>query len=386
MAKIVVESQRIEERLGEADDASCSGEALGYRAAVAAALEWSARQGAIVEARKANPATRAPTVRTAIEAYIAARKKRSEKAGANASVRLRLHVLADEAFTSTPLRKLRASVIMTWRDRIPAAGSVPADPGDTRKPLAPSTVNRLLNDVRAALNAAAEQHRRELSPHLPAEIRAGTKALSAAAIARKQVLTAAQVKALVCAAREVGEDGDFGRLVTLAAATGARFSQLSAIKAGDVQFGRARVLVPGSKKGRAARARPPIPVPLSPSVLETLKKAAVDQDPSGALLQRWAWKRAGGLRWEKDRRRAWGPAYEVEKLWRMAIERAGLPSDTVMYALRHTSIVRGLVAGLPIRLVAAAHDTSVEMIEAHYAAFIVDATEDLHRQFAFQLI
>jgi hypothetical protein len=34
-------------------------------------------------------------------------------------------------------------------------------------------------------------------------------------------------------------------------------------------------------------------------------------------------------------------------------------------------------AGLPVRLVAALLDTSVKMIEQHYAAYIVDATEDL---------
>ena len=56
-----------------------------------------------------------------------------------------------------------------------------------------------------------------------------------------------------------------------------------------------------------------------------------------------------------------------------------------MYALRHSSIVRALVAGLPVRLVAAAHDTSVEMIEAHYSAHIIDATEDLHRKHTFIL-
>ena len=48
-----------------------------------------------------------------------------------------------------------------------------------------------------------------------------------------------------------------------------------------------------------------------------------------------------------------------------------------MYALRHSSIVRGLRAMLPVRLVAALHDTSVAMIEQHYSAYIVDATEDL---------
>jgi hypothetical protein len=33
-----------------------------------------------------------------------------------------------------------------------------------------------------------------------------------------------------------------------------------------------------------------------------------------------------------------------------------------------------------VRLVAAAHDTSMAMIEKHYGAFIVDATEDLLRR------
>ena len=56
---------------------------------------------------------------------------------------------------------------------------------------------------------------------------------------------------------------------------------------------------------------------------------------------------------------------------------AGLPADTVPYALRHSSIVRQLRAGLPVRLVAALHDTSARMIELHYSAAIVDALDDL---------
>jgi hypothetical protein len=51
-----------------------------------------------------------------------------------------------------------------------------------------------------------------------------------------------------------------------------------------------------------------------------------------------------------------------------------------MYALRHSSIVRGLKKNLPVRLVAALHDTSVEMIEKHYAAYIIDMTEEMARQ------
>jgi site-specific recombinase XerD len=58
-------------------------------------------------------------------------------------------------------------------------------------------------------------------------------------------------------------------------------------------------------------------------------------------------------------------------------ELAGLNPEIVPYALRHSSIVRGLRAGLPVRLVAALHDTSTPMIEKHYSAFIVDAMDEL---------
>lgn len=57
--------------------------------------------------------------------------------------------------------------------------------------------------------------------------------------------------------------------------------------------------------------------------------------------------------------------------------KAGLASGTTPYAMRHSSIVRGLRAGLPVRLVAALHDTSSAMVERHYAAFIVDAMDEL---------
>ncbi len=70
----------------------------------------------------------------------------------------------------------------------------------------------------------------------------------------------------------------------------------------------------------------------------------------------------------------------MEKLWAATIETSQLPPDTVMYAFRHSSIVRGLQAGLPARLVAALHDTSTAMIEEHYSAYIVDASEELSRR------
>jgi len=65
--------------------------------------------------------------------------------------------------------------------------------------------------------------------------------------------------------------------------------------------------------------------------------------------------------------------------WRAVVAAAGLSAGLVPYCLRHSSIVRRLSDGSPVRSVAV-HDISLAMIEKHYSAFIVDASEDLLRQ------
>jgi integrase len=377
IAKIVLDGQRIEERLGHADDDGAAPGSLGYRAAVTAALHWSKRQHAGIEGRKETASTgRGPTVGSAVDAYIAARTNRSPKTGANAKSRLTQHVLSDEGFSGTLLSKLRAGTIEAWRTRI----TDDINAGVRR--LAPATLNRLLNDLRAALNAAAEKHRRELPAYLAAEIKVGTRAVSVSGDARKQLLTDDEVRRIVDAAFQVDEDGDFGRLILLAAATGARFSQLTALTVADAQPTRSRVMMPGSKKGRGAKAKAPVAVPLTEDAIGKLKPILRERGAREPLLTRWAYRRAGSLKWEKDKRRPWGQAYEVDKDWAATVKAAEVAPDTIMYALRHSSIVRGLRAGLPVRLVAALHDTSSEMIETHYSAYIVDATEELSRRAA----
>jgi hypothetical protein len=67
------------------------------------------------------------------------------------------------------------------------------------------------------------------------------------------------------------------------------------------------------------------------------------------------------------------------RLFAKAAERAGLTGITI-YALRHSSIVRALLAGLPTRLVAANHDTSLAMLERTYSAFVSDYGDSLSRR------
>jgi integrase len=63
-------------------------------------------------------------------------------------------------------------------------------------------------------------------------------------------------------------------------------------------------------------------------------------------------------------------------LFRRAAARAGLDSSITPYALRHSSIVRSLLAGVPARVVASLHDTSVAMLEKTYSRHIVGDPSD----------
>ena len=101
-----------------------------------------------------------------------------------------------------------------------------------------------------------------------------------------------------------------------------------------------------SKKGGRKRIeRRPVPIP--PGLAAKLRAAAASRPPGAPLLTEAGGRRAGRQRPRSGRSRE-------------AAARAGLAGVTA-YALRHSSIIRALLAGVPVRVVAAGHDTSVAM-------------------------
>jgi hypothetical protein len=56
----------------------------------------------------------------------------------------------------------------------------------------------------------------------------------------------------------------------------------------------------------------------------------------------------------------------------------GLGPEVTPYALRHRSIARMLLKGVPTRVVAAHHDTSVAMIEKNYSRYIIGDPSEAH--------
>src|SRR5262249_28656753 len=110
--------------------------------------------------------------------------------------------------------------------------------------------------------------------------------------------------------------------------------------------------------------------PIRPALGVVLKQEAVGRASEAPLLLR-----SNGERWGHGRRR------HHRNDFRAVAEAAGLDPDVVtLSALRHSSIVRQLVANTPIRVVAPIHDTSVKMTERTYPRHIAEHPDALARR------
>lgn len=356
-------------KLGTADDVLTEG-TLSYEAAVKAARETveKARSSRRVEAT--GPVA---TIKSAIEAYTAMRDARDtarkgRKVRSDASSRLTLHVLTDIGFSDMALRDVQDQDLKAWLDRL-------------SPDLKPATKLRLINDFKAALNLAFIGNRASLPADFDKTVKFGLVVDAAVSdeaveqVRENQILEDDQIRKIIEIAKAIDEDGDFARLVIILAATGTRFSQARRMLVSDVQTERSRLLVPKSWKGKKQGVMR-VSVPVGGDVLAALMPAIKGRPPTAPLLERWQHEQTGVAEWKRTTRGPWKTASEMTRRWNKVVDLAGVPG-VVAYALRHSSIVRGIRAGLPIRLVAASHDTSVQMIERHYSRWITDGLEEL---------
>lgn len=316
------------------------------------------------------------TVRAAVESYLESREAKGGDAGNARDARLRLskHVLSDPALADAPIYSLTADDLQNWLKRL-------------SRDLAPSTVRRLCNDLRAALNDA-KADRDAVRDGLKAKGARGRQAVAPGQVEDSQILPTADIVRIVGAAIENDAEDDWGgdlaRLVIVLAATGARFSQVRRMRVADVLDN--ALMVPASRKGQEGKSLTPIRFPVSPDVIAALRPALAGRRAGDVLLLRPRWEQKTPTVWTVKDRAPWLNASELTRPWRAILARAKLPAGTIPYALRHSSIVAALRLNLPVRLVAAMHDTSAAMIERHYSKYIVDALSDLARVVATPLL
>lgn len=370
------ETKYSQRKLATADDIlQANGtDTLDFSQAVTKAREIVAQARADAKAMAAGPVI---SVRSAINDYIDLRERRNTSENAighsprDARSRLTKYILS-HPIADKPLHRLEDRDLRSWKEGL-------------SRNLAAGTVRRLVNDFKASLNHAASIYRKRLPPDFAITVKFGLRTEApAAVIARRQILTDSEITTILRTTKayddESGWSGDLYRIIHVLASTGARMSQIARLTVGDVQTERSTIMIPVSFKGRGTKNVEQIAVPVARDVIDTLLPIIKDRKPSDPLLERWRHKQTAPNTWEKDRRGKWKTASELTRPWAEIIKRTKLPEDTLPYALRHSSIVRGLRNRLPTRLVAALHDTSTAMIEKHYSAFVTDAMNDLAAQ------
>jgi integrase len=177
------------------------------------------------------------------------------------------------------------------------------------------------------------------------------------------------VRALVAAA--YAEDDALGLLVEVAAQTGGRVSQLARLEVADLQADRVdpRLMMPSSRKGKGVKKIVRRPVPIGASLATSLQRAAGKRERTEPLLLC-----SDGTPWRPE------TADYREPVIR-AVTRAGLdPTTVTLYSLRHSCIVRAILAGVPLRVIAAQADSSVPMLEKSYSAHILDFSDGVGRR------
>jgi integrase len=312
---------------------------------------WGAQDRARQLARgkdNADDDTKPVTVAQALDHYAADLKARGGLVY-NAE-RVRFHL--SPALLGRPVSLLTVRELRRWRDALAAK-------------VAPGTVNRTRAAFAAALELAATQN--------PARItnrenwRVGLKGLPNADQPRDAVMPDGTIRRLVAAAYE--ESHELGLLVEVLAVTGTRISQAVRLTVADLQADRSdpRLLMPCSRKGRGRKVERR-PVPISASLAMLLKQAAAGRSAGAPLLVK-----PDGSAWNTQRS-------EHRVPFMRAVKRAGLDPKIMTYVFRHSSIVRQLLAGTPVRIVAHAHDTGVAMLEKTYSRFIGDHADVLMRR------
>jgi integrase len=281
------------------------------------------------------------SVKEAIDAYAAGRSKK-ENVG-----RVRLHV--PPALQKRPVALLTSKELMTWRDGL-------------AKRLAPSSVNRIANVLRAVLNRHADSDDTILSRRA---WEVGLAALPEATEANNVVIDDAAIGEIIMHAR--ADSVAFGLLCETLAQTGARVSQLARCQVRDLigDGENARLMIPSSAKGQKKRmTKTPVPIPAV--LADRLRVAATGRALDARLLVK-----PSGRPWARS---------DHDRPFERARKAAGLPDDVSAYALRHSHITAQLLRGLPVQLVARLHDTSASQIEKHYAAQIAGFGDERVRE------
>jgi len=338
-----INGDRIQHVVGTADDfQSPDGhEVLSFEQASKAAHQWVANLPDDAAGRRA----RGLTVADAIEEYLT---HREQQKGAESAKRARQSltkwVLGDK-LAKRAVAELTLADLMTWRETLLA--SDPDDPDIKRK--SRDTANRIVHDLKAALNHAFQSHGETVLPSDGAWRR--LKPFKHVAEPRAAWFDEYQLTRLLDAAARLSPQ--FGNLCTVAALTGARLGELRNAKVGDLDRSEGTLSVRGKTGARQ--------IILTAKVQALLSRIAGKRPDEAYLLS-------------ADNGDAWPVSAQhrrIKEALRLANDgardRENLPEDASFYALRHTYATIAIESGVAPGLIATNMGTSETMLRKTYA-------------------
>jgi integrase len=157
------------------------------------------------------------------------------------------------------------------------------------------------------------------------------------------------------------EDADFGMLIDVLAVTGTRESQALKLWPHDLRDEKAdepRLMIWCSNKGKN-RDPEQRSVPITAKLATMLRQRAEARGAKRPLFDR---------------------IWNMSNRFRVVLERLDLDLTLTPYTLRHSSIIRQILANVPVRVIAFNHDTSVAEIERTYGRYLGNASDDLTRK------
>ena len=337
------------ETIGTADDkAPANGiDVLDFQQAQARAIERANEVLASHSGRAYGPFT----VQAALDHYLT--DKLGHEGRDTAENRRRLAVIADE-LGEIEAANLTKQDVTGWLRKI--ADTPPKlrggkyrkvdmnDPDVKRRRR--DSANRLLNDLKAALNFAVEDDKAA-----PGSWR-DAKPFKLAGDNRPRYLTLDEITRLLNAAPP-----DLRALINGGLMTGARRGDLIGMKVGDYMPDAGAVMI-GNRKVRY-KGKPPFPCYLSPEGLDFFTRHTAGRDPAEPMFMR-----ADDQAWRED---------DVNRPLKAANAAARIKPAASINVLRHTYASHAVMAGVTLSALAAnLGHSDTRMVETHYSHLAPD--------------
>ncbi|MCD9026693.1 tyrosine-type recombinase/integrase [Luteimonas sp. BDR2-5] len=297
------------------------------------------------------------TVAEACADYVRALRNAGREAAAADAERRFARVIDADPLGNIKLARLRERHLDAWRERLMTGKLTPLPKMRGRprvpKPLSPTAFSRMLTSLKAALNRAVSK--RYVSQERAFEWQV-VKPPKGTVNRRHLYLDKDQRRALLEAAQ-----GNFRDYVECVALTGCRPGDPAAVLRKDYDAHTGSVTFRTKDHLRT--------IPLSPAA-----KALLDRLAKSKLPNAYLFTQNDGAAWQ---------AHIWRDLVKEAAASAALPSETVLYTLRHSWITDAIIGGMDLLTVSKLAGTSLLMIERNYGHLVQDVAREKLAAVAF---